>query len=151
MNCISLWQPWASAIAVGLKTIETRSWPAPRSAIRKPLAIAAAKRDTKEEREWWVENVRRRPEYLEVFERAGIRDWCNLPMGAVVCTTTLLCCLSTNLTPQGKMQVMPLPSDEDWGNFGPDRYAWGLVDIKPLSEPVPVVGRQGIFNWEAPQ
>jgi len=27
MKTISLWQPWASAVAVGSKTIETRHWP----------------------------------------------------------------------------------------------------------------------------
>ena len=26
MKAISLWQPWASAIALGAKRIETRSW-----------------------------------------------------------------------------------------------------------------------------
>ena len=49
MNCISLWQPWATAIALGLKTIETRSWPAPKSAIGHPLAIAAATRQEKDQ------------------------------------------------------------------------------------------------------
>lgn len=29
MKCISLWQPWASAIACELKRIETRSWRPP--------------------------------------------------------------------------------------------------------------------------
>lgn len=26
IHCVTLWQPWASAIAQGLKTIETREW-----------------------------------------------------------------------------------------------------------------------------
>lgn len=29
MKALTLWQPWASLIAVGVKAIETRSWPAP--------------------------------------------------------------------------------------------------------------------------
>ena len=43
MKAISLWQPWASAIAIGEKTIETRSWWTPH---RGALAIHAAKTDT---------------------------------------------------------------------------------------------------------
>ena len=41
MKALTLWQPWASLIAVGAKTIETRSWS---TKYRGPLAIHAAKR-----------------------------------------------------------------------------------------------------------
>ena len=41
MKALTLWQPWASLIAVGAKTIETRSWS---TAYRGPLLIHAAKR-----------------------------------------------------------------------------------------------------------
>lgn len=41
MKALSLWQPWASLIAVGHKTIETRSWT---TSYRGPLAITATKR-----------------------------------------------------------------------------------------------------------
>jgi hypothetical protein len=32
MRVLSLLQPWASLVILGLKKIETRSWPAPESA-----------------------------------------------------------------------------------------------------------------------
>ena len=41
IRIISLWQPWASLIALNLKQYETRSWGAP---YRGKLAIHAAKR-----------------------------------------------------------------------------------------------------------
>jgi hypothetical protein len=42
---LSLWQPWASLVALGVKTIETRSWS---TKYRGPLAIhAAARKPTK--------------------------------------------------------------------------------------------------------
>ena len=48
---LSLWQPWASMIAVGLKRHETRSW---ETSYRGLLAIHAAKRPIpKREREFW--------------------------------------------------------------------------------------------------
>lgn len=40
MKAISLTQPWATAIAVGVKQWETRSWP---TGFRGPVAIHAAK------------------------------------------------------------------------------------------------------------
>src|SRR3972149_12240119 len=40
MKAISLWQPWASLIAVGAKKYETRSWDTP---YRGPLVICASK------------------------------------------------------------------------------------------------------------
>lgn len=41
MKALSLWQPWATLIAVGQKRIETRHWP---TTYRGPLAIHATKR-----------------------------------------------------------------------------------------------------------
>ena len=41
MRAISLWQPWASVVALGSKRIETRHWS---TGHRGPLAIHAAKR-----------------------------------------------------------------------------------------------------------
>lgn len=44
MKALTLWQPWASLIALGVKTIETRSWAAPKSLIGQRIAIHASKR-----------------------------------------------------------------------------------------------------------
>jgi hypothetical protein len=40
MKALTLTQPWATLVAIGAKTIETRSWP---TSYRGPLAIHAAK------------------------------------------------------------------------------------------------------------
>lgn len=44
MKALTLHQPWASLVAIGVKTIETRSWP---TSYRGPLAIHAAARSPK--------------------------------------------------------------------------------------------------------
>ena len=44
MHAISLWQPYASLIADGVKTKETRSWFPSREALGKRIAIHASKR-----------------------------------------------------------------------------------------------------------
>lgn len=43
MKVITLWQPWATLIPLGLKTIETRSFPAPKSLVGQTIAIHSAK------------------------------------------------------------------------------------------------------------
>lgn len=41
---ITLWQPWASLVTLGIKTIETRSWAAPERLIGQRIGIHAAAR-----------------------------------------------------------------------------------------------------------
>lgn len=48
MKALTLWQPWASLVARGEKTIETRSWP---TDYRGPLAIHAAARPMRDARD----------------------------------------------------------------------------------------------------
>src|SRR6185437_11075967 len=48
MRAISLWQPWASLIACGVKRYETRSWAPPRDLIGQTIAIHAAKKVDKD-------------------------------------------------------------------------------------------------------
>jgi hypothetical protein len=34
-----------------------------------------------------------------------------------------------------------------YGDYSPGRFAWLLADIKPLPEPIPARGRQGLWQW----
>lgn len=34
-----------------------------------------------------------------------------------------------------------------YGDYSPGRFAWLLADIKPLPEPIPAKGKQGLWNW----
>src|SRR3546814_14671667 len=77
LKAISLWQPWASAIALGHKSIETRHWP---TKYRGELAIHAAKRFGPDEREF------------ASIERALGRMPARLPLGALVSVLDLLAC-----------------------------------------------------------
>ena len=46
MNCLSVRQPWASALVMGAKTVENRTWLPPKSAKQKRLLIHASKTPT---------------------------------------------------------------------------------------------------------
>lgn len=37
------------------------------------------------------------------------------------------------------------------GDWTPGRYAWELANVKPLPRPIPVKGKQGLWNFEIPK
>ena len=128
MRCISLWQPWASAVALGLKRIETRHWSTNYTG---KLAIHAAKRWTGDERDT-----------AAMF--AGLYDLrlAAPPLGAIVATARLVRCdRSEDILRRGIGKM-----EEALGNYGPGRFGWILDDITMLAEPVPFRGMQGLFD-----
>ena len=77
---ITLHQPWASLIALGVKTVETRSWPAPARLVGQRIAVHAGKY-----------LVRRPGDAIERELRARWgEEWrVIIPTGAVVATAVL--------------------------------------------------------------
>jgi hypothetical protein len=134
VRAISLWQPWASAVAIGAKTIETRHW---WTAYRGPLAIHAAKKDTPELREFFTWKA------CDPLRRAGYERFDQLPFGAIVATCRLTECLRSDDVAELTDQERAL------GDYSPGRYAWVFVDVEPLGEPIPFRGSQGFFEWPA--
>lgn len=151
MIAISLWQPWASALFAlrpnnaPLKPDETRHWPLPQRFVGVPVAIHAAQRNTREEQDFWRDNVldtNLRGFYGEAFARIGVHKWSDLPRGCIIGVVVFRQCWRTT----GQFDV----EDEiarEWGNYAPGRYAWPVATCTPLDAPVPYVGRQGFFSW----
>lgn len=132
MKALSLWQPWASAIAVGAKTIETRSWWTP---YRGALAIHAAKTDNAELREFFTwdacQSLRR---HYPTFD--------DLPFGAIVATCRLVECLKTTDIDGLTTQERAL------GDYTAGRYGWVLAEIRMLPLPIPARGAQQLWEWD---
>jgi hypothetical protein len=125
MPAISLHQPWASFIAIGVKPYETRHWRAPQQYVGRWIAIHAAKhKPERDDVEWW-------------HRVSGTQD--PLPLGAFVCTAFL-----GAIVPAEKV-----PFDE-FGDYGEGRFAWHLLDPQPINPPIPAIGRQGFWQWERP-
>ena len=77
MYAITLHQPGVSLIALGIKTVETRSWPAPARLVGRTIAIHAGKRVVKGP----GDAIER-----ELRTRLG-EDWSrHIPTGAVLAT-----------------------------------------------------------------
>jgi hypothetical protein len=132
IKAISLWQPWASLIAAGLKRHETRHW---LTQYRGAIAIHASK----------------------TLDRAGAPDalcdavfgldWRDtLPRGAVIATAEL-----TQVHHAATIVARLTRADLASGNFAAGRFAWRLDSVRALDEPIPLIGRQGLFNWTPPE
>lgn len=155
MLCISLWEPFATAIALDAKRIETRHW---HTSYRGPLAIHAAKRCNKSElRELQACNNWRgvfMPLVIKAGGSANLIDLLNF--GNIVAIVEMYDCQPTeNIS--GSMLDYPhrpdgLSNDRyDWterqmGDFSIGRYGWMLRNVRALPRPIPYKGKQGFFN-----
>jgi len=81
VKALTLTQPWAYLVAVGAKTIETRSW---RATYRGPLAIHAAKGFPREA----IELCFKEP-FASVLKQFGVRTPGDLVRGAIIATCRL--------------------------------------------------------------
>ncbi len=119
---LTLWEPWATAIAIGIKTYETRSWG---TRYRGSLAIHAG-----------------RTVDQEVLKTA--RDFYpgfpDPSPGMVLCVVQLNEC---------RTMTEP-PSDDEafWGVFGVGRWAWKMTGLMKLEEPIPMIGHQGLYGLD---
>jgi hypothetical protein len=138
IRALALWQPWATLVALGVKTVETRDWPPPAWLIGQRFAIHATKTQD------WLHLCDDEPfSHYVSAER--------LPLGAIVATAVLARCAP--ITEQGAAELeRRTPHEFAFGNYnlseGP-RWAWVLRDIQPIEPAVPFRGGQRIFNVPA--
>ena len=152
MKAITLHQPWASLIAHGVKTIETRSWAPPRSLLGERIAIHAGKRVVRaglSPRVWYAVEGIYGPEW-----------WKAIPTGAVVCTAVLADARRVKWIAGGP-DIHLTPSltgvtagdsvrDDPYGDFGLDRWLWFLREVQLVEPPVNATGHQGFWDWAEP-
>lgn len=132
MKVITLWQPWASLIALGEKPYETRSWP---TSYRGKIAIHAAKKWDDEIIEYFYS----RP-VQQVMFKYRLLDF-DLPLGAIICVGDLTDCIPTSLVPK---------NEQHFGDFTPGRFAWRIEHVKALLNPIEIRGKQGLWDWTPP-
>ena len=155
MKAITIWQPWASLLAHGVKKFETRGWP---TKYRGPIAIHAALKEVKD-----------LPEEVKEL----LRDISELPSGAIIATAELVNVWYIVYNPGADVDVaknipigaesittdkrapdfgdyfVPTKQEMALGDWTPGRYAWELQNVKLLSEPVKIKGKQGLWDWKA--
>jgi hypothetical protein len=132
MKAISLWQPWASLIATNWKHYETRSWA---TTYRGPLLIHAAKRT--EECSFWFDQ----PEFKRHLQASGIKQWNDLPFGALVGLVNLVNVVRTEAI-RHRLDKPELA----FGNYQDGRFAWKLEFVQRIACPIIYRGAQGLFT-----
>ncbi len=147
MKALSLWQPWASAIALGSKTIETRNWS---TDYRGPLAIHAAKHWDRSIAEAVTED-----EFVgalwalwpDVLGPARARSI--LPFGSIVAVCDLVDVRATeSFGPEIDVEhgCRYRWTERQMGDFHPGRFGWLLANVRALTRPVPYRGERGLFD-----
>lgn len=140
MRALSLWQPHATAIDIGLKPYETRGWS---TDYRGPLVIHAAKKKFRYG-DYAMDY------YKEVSRRFREADF---PMHALDATYGRALCIVdvVDCIPVGVLRGR-IGRDEFWGDFqdfgddGKPRFAFKLENVRRLW-PIPLVtGRQKFFD-----
>ncbi|RYZ30881.1 MAG: ASCH domain-containing protein [Chitinophagaceae bacterium] len=134
-KALSLLQPWASLVVMGLKTIETRSW---QTAHRGSLLIHAS--------------LGRKGKILSAeppFSRY-IPDFDALPFGAIVGEVQVeeIVPVETLFYSDAKLAALTL-EEKAFGDYSSGRYAWLLSEPIMFDEPIPVKGGLGVWTYKA--
>jgi hypothetical protein len=144
IKALTIIQPWATLIAIGAKTIETRSW---RTDWRGTLAIHAAKGLP-----GWARDYALRDPACGLLERYGFATTHDLPRGAIVAVAQLVACVSTNDVRPDEVRER-LRSDAErynpeyeLGDYSADRWLWLLDCVERINPPLPCSGKQRFWT-----
>lgn len=141
MKALTLWQPWATLIAINEKRVETRGW---KTDYRGELAIHAsaklpprwlgASRHTERFRNELADVLLCRTTAVENVTRT-------LPLGAILCIVRL-----DSIEPVERVRDILCERELIFGNYEEGRYAW-FLDLVERFDPIPAKGNRMIWNW----
>jgi len=139
VKAISLWEPYATAMRLGLKRNETRSWSTDHRGL---LMICGAK--TRKGM-----GVMAEASIGDLFEPyipddVLIDDWEGWHYGQAAALVRVVDCVSTDIIGN----YSPSQSELDLGDYGRGRYAWITEPVNCEFESFPVKGRQRLFDLE---
>jgi hypothetical protein len=145
LKALTLWQPWASLVALGEKQIETRCWD---TKYRGELAIHASANLPPA----YLGRSRFAPEFTdEVADALNCRRDSvdsaikQLPRASVLCIVKVL---GTEAITEGLRHVL-CQRELIFGNYEDGRYAWFLELVEKFEEPIPAKGNRMLWNWNA--
>jgi len=134
LPCLTLWQPWALLVVLGIKKIETRNWRPPSKLIGKTIGIHAAK--------VW------RPEQKKLMELEPFRrvEAYAMEFGALIGTVRL----TGFRTTEDALKRGVSYEERSLGDYSALRFAWLLEAAQQFDAPIFAGGLQGIFRLDVP-
>lgn len=115
---LTVWQPWATAIALGKKRLENRDWAPPPRFVGQDIAIHAAA-------------------YLEPLRLAHVADALGMTVAELEVEPRKAIIAVVRLT--GVVR-----SSRDPWFTGP--FGWEFADARRLASPIPCSGKQGLWG-----
>lgn len=133
IKAISLHQPWAHLIKIGVKKFETRSWG---TNYRGNVLICSAKKKTRNQREIYQDLAHELTIDIEEY------PWDLLDFGKGIVLVNLIDCI------QMTSHFIDQQSEKEklCGHWEVGRLAWQLETIEVLPNPIDIIGRQGLWN-----
>ncbi|WP_373331334.1 ASCH domain-containing protein [Salmonirosea aquatica] len=138
MKTLSLLQPWAGLLVLGIKRFETRSF---NTRYRGRLGIHASARMPREGRELLEELGKVNRD----FRPGAYKYRVCTTLGHVLGEVEVLETCSTN-DPHALRLVSP--GERDLGDYSPDRFFWICKNPRIYEHPIPAKGQLGFWNWE---
>jgi hypothetical protein len=148
LRAITLWQPWASLMALDKKRFETRSWPTREWGV---VLIHAAKQVPPAYRDS-VESALQRIEFRQALSGPGrdFRRLADMPQGCVLAIARLVGCRPANAATRAFVDAARGADELAFGDYTDGRYVHAYEDIIALPEPVPARGAQQFWEVDEP-
>jgi hypothetical protein len=156
MKLLSLWEPWATLMAIGAKRIETRSWD---TNYRGWIAIHASKGGLNQsdlERQCFEEGFYQAlmefgPFKQQVECSVRYKGWIKqvFPHGCIVAVMRLQTCWPTGLVERALSDSLgkeAMVREQHFGDYSPGRWAWITTDCFRLPFPIPFRATQRLMN-----
>lgn len=143
MKAITLTAPWSTLVAIGAKTIETRSWD---TNFRGQVCIHAAKNFPDDARYLVTE---------EPFSIALAGAWAStLPTACIIAVATIERTWKFTATTVEKIRERSAagelpPFEADFGDYTEGRFGFRLINIVPLVTTIPARGMLNLWNVPA--
>jgi hypothetical protein len=121
MKAISLWEPWASFMAMGAK----KKSPPPAELLH------------------WL---RRYKQEFGVYGSTGYDVFDALPFGHAVCVVEVYDCVETDAYAAGDVFASASYLEACLGDYSVGRFVWRTRNLRRFDKPFPVKGSQGFFD-----
>lgn len=163
MKLLSLYEPWSTLMALGVKKIETRSWA---TKYRGWLAIQSSQVGLNVddlEHTCWIPEIRealeKEPDINSWLHcrpdlngnRPNARRWQGrgaFPFGCIVAVVKLETCWPTNTLSHTFPELLTA-SERSFGDYTEGRYGWITSDLFRLPSPIPFKARQGLCDVDS--
>lgn len=139
MKALTLCQPYATLIALGEKTFETRGYD---TRYRGPLAIHAGRTLSYIGGKRGLRSTCAREPFRRVLTEAGLADPADLLLGVVIAVVDLV----ETFRSEGEPPPGAPETEVAFGDFSEGRYMWEMHNVRRLPEPLPACGHQRLWN-----